>query len=477
MKYIIILIWSFFSSATFAGTGCGYSFDVNNRSNTLVYFINGINNSVADACASSDALAATVASRNIDYKYFYNPGNGKISDVLELKAMAAFSDTALKQLNITSPSNMSDSRKLEYYRLLGSYYSSLSDTIDPVLARIYVTASRLKDTLILNSGNYKRVILVPHSQGNAYVEIAYGMLLYENKSSVLSNVKVVGVASVAPTTPDNVYISNNIDGNVYGTNLVNTLGVSIYHPLPSEDSLLYITNETLVPFAAIELATLSYKTNLFHSFVDVYLSDFFVSVEKNNKSFRQIVHGYIRNLILPNIDPYGRVLIQGLPIVGQLLHLQLRGTELPTVGSLDVTLKGVGCDNLQFVPGLMDKTLVQEFTCTPNAPGLMDIIIKDSVGGTILQSYQVTVQPAALLVCKPPQILNGDACVLPLSVTCTPPQVLTSGVCVSPTVPVVCTPPQVLTSGVCVPLTVPVVCTPPQVLTSGACISPIIPVV
>lgn len=62
----------------------------------------------------------------------------------------------------------------------------------------------------------KKVVVVAHSQGNHMIELAYGVLRTKWGANIENAIKVVGVASVASTTPNNTYVTSSEDGTVLG---------------------------------------------------------------------------------------------------------------------------------------------------------------------------------------------------------------------------------------------------------------------
>lgn len=62
----------------------------------------------------------------------------------------------------------------------------------------------------------KKVIVVAHSQGNHMIELAYTVLKEKWGNNVEKSIKVVGVASVASTTPNNTYVTSLNDYTVLG---------------------------------------------------------------------------------------------------------------------------------------------------------------------------------------------------------------------------------------------------------------------
>lgn len=73
-------------------------------------------------------------------------------------------------------------------------------------------ASELERIIKPNNSKYMReLVIVPHSQGNFYVESAYALLMHRKRQDLLDRIRVVGVAPVAATTPNRDYISIDKD--------------------------------------------------------------------------------------------------------------------------------------------------------------------------------------------------------------------------------------------------------------------------
>lgn len=63
----------------------------------------------------------------------------------------------------------------------------------------------------------KKVVIVAHSQGNHLIELVYAKLQAEKglHSSFMNAIRVVGIAPVSSTTPNNAYITSDDDGVVF----------------------------------------------------------------------------------------------------------------------------------------------------------------------------------------------------------------------------------------------------------------------
>lgn len=302
-RFIFFLIFLTIHSQSYAFNSCGKYVSNNASTNTIVIFINGIDNSLEDACKSSDKLSFTIGIGNYDKDYFYNHENDFVGDTRELRAQAYISASLLKNLSVSDPTTLinNSTTKMQYYQALGKVYNAMlnnylasnydsvffGDSKAGVFSRIATTTLEIESKLIGLSNIYKNIIVVAHSQGNFYIESAYAKLLYNGRSDVVDKIRVVGVASVAATTPNNTYITNSGDNAVYKAQWLNSIGANPYKPLKYSDTLAY--NSYLG----------SAKEIIFHSFTGVYLSHYFYSPEKNNKTYPDIIHDYVVGFFPP----------------------------------------------------------------------------------------------------------------------------------------------------------------------------------
>lgn len=194
-------------------------------SNILILFVNGISNSPEDACSSSQKLRQLIGQEYLlNFDYLYNPKDG-LTDKQELAWQAHESKATLDAFGYTSQEVLSDDRKKEnYYSYLGGRYRYNEANNIQAPGTIRITTKRLRQLIVdlVSGSNYKRVILVPHSQGNFYVEAAYAdalsSALADNDLELVRRLKdyirVVGVASVAASTPNNQYLTHELDDAV-----------------------------------------------------------------------------------------------------------------------------------------------------------------------------------------------------------------------------------------------------------------------
>lgn len=296
----------------------------------LVLFVNGIDNDDTAAANSSQLLSMVLGinngNRNIAYDYFHNPTEGFTSDVDELRVQANWSDTALKQAGLSHPlwsdivgimggpivspivknttgnpmDRMSDETKTRYYQALGQLYSNSyekykGDDFTPE-KRITITTKMLVKRIkkYLESDGFDTLVIVPHSQGNFYVEAAYATLLYENRQDLLNRIRVVGVAPVSATSPNKTYILDNSDRAIMAQRLNNKLlninSFGLYRVIDPNASTIGdgpIPNDTLL---------------MNHGFNEIYLNENFINYDTAHglfwrKSYPYIIRSFVDNFL------------------------------------------------------------------------------------------------------------------------------------------------------------------------------------
>lgn len=105
----------------------------------------------------------------------------------------------------------------EYRSLLSSIYHSDRNLYkDDAAATGSMTKSveSLKAFLTEQVLSGKKVVVVAHSQGNHVIELAYSSLKQSRPQTFMDAIRVVGVASVSSSSPNNLYITWNEDHTV-----------------------------------------------------------------------------------------------------------------------------------------------------------------------------------------------------------------------------------------------------------------------
>lgn len=260
-----------------------------NSSATTILFVNGIRNTLNSTGVSSEQLIQAMKVSGLpqlkyNFEYFYNPTDGKygVGDETELIVQALISDAALAS---------SGGDRNAYYLALGQFYNSqyaVVATLSGVRKRVASVAGLLKGTVESYLAGSAGLVIVPHSQGNFYVEAAYAMLYAEDKFALLDRIRVVGVASVAATSPNSRYLTHTEDEAVQLQELQthNTLvSLQKYHVLPANETAC------MVGLCADNILwDLIDKRR--HGFTQVYLNIDLQS-QVSGISFPEIIYGYV----------------------------------------------------------------------------------------------------------------------------------------------------------------------------------------
>lgn len=230
LKVFVVLLTFFIYDAAYAK--CARTYGSEDNKDVVVY-INGINNSQADACESKEKLAETLNFYGLSgyyVTYIYNPKgtwlpsnlNIPEDDLDEMVTQALLSTEASKLANADLANGISKNYKNMYYFNLGKIYTekSLSYFSGTGVGawfdgeNVVGIASDTKKALEkLVQGN-KNVVVVAHSQGNFVIEAAIAMLIYEGKQNIVNKIKVVSVAPVSMSTYNDKYILGFQDSSV-----------------------------------------------------------------------------------------------------------------------------------------------------------------------------------------------------------------------------------------------------------------------
>lgn len=297
IKYLFSLIAALVcATSSFAATataGDGYEFQTDRSAPTIV-FINGIKNTSPMTAASSQSLILSLRTNGLpqgkyNYTYFWNPTDGLIGDDSELMKQAKISDQILA---------LTSNNKDEYYRQLGIYYNNkyaALTTLSGEEKRVVQVAYQIKTRLISLLAITKGVVVVSHSQGNFYIEAAFAMLRADGRLDLTSRIRVVGVAVVAATTPNDRYITHTGDNAIIlqytqthntglgGTNLLN------YQPLNALAIPCIITLcGSNISWGAID--------PLAHGFQEVYLNSG-ITNQATGETFPKIIYRSVASSI------------------------------------------------------------------------------------------------------------------------------------------------------------------------------------
>jgi hypothetical protein len=411
LKNILLIIAFLLSFNVSAATKTAVGISIKDGVQTTIFFVNGINNNRPDVASSSDQLMAQLQSNGVDtskvnWKYFYNPTNWLTGDVRELQVQARIS------ANFSTASSDAN-----YYRDLGGLYDDLIKnggvTKTAAETRVLQTTKDLYDQIVLEvEQKGRKLVIVPHSQGNFYVEAAYALLTFNNKTSVLSNIKVVGIATISMRTPSKRFLTIEQDQALFTAQYMNTIGVPGYAPLPAKHKAFLVhrclSSGTCYSHSYADLRL--EVTNLMHEFVDVYLRSDLMDYNSmlpdpvgywnaggSRPYFPKIIAGMIQDSInelnpVPKIPPVITSIGFSTVIAGTSTTFNIFGTNLPT-SRLDITFGG--CANIAF---LTQTTTEHTFSCTPQAAGNFTVDFRETASGPILRSYSVVVSAAPVSI-------------------------------------------------------------------------------
>lgn len=349
-----------------AFTNNGFACNVinNQSSNLKIVFVNGIANTIDDACSSMQNLATLIGKNSYSYSYFYNTQDPNGVDQVELTWQATQSNLALSANGYYASEIAGDaSKKFNYYKTLGERYKNAVNAPGSVLQVANRLVSRIKSEL--QTSTNKKLVLVAHSQGNFYVEAAYAMLLNEAITNgdasivdLLQRLRIVGAASVAASTPHNRYLSHSNDLAVFvGQAAISSLTSSYTNYKPLKYNAVACVFSPCTDQESKTLASLYYVAQLpeggndtaLHNFQAVYLNQSFFS-EATGKSFSSIIVEMIKdsiNELNPPVSTIKQFQINAIAFQSQVGNLTQYSTGLvlymPTSSEYDnATVSGLG---------------------------------------------------------------------------------------------------------------------------------------
>ncbi|AOW12375.1 hypothetical protein LPB72_07985 [Hydrogenophaga crassostreae] len=383
---------------------------------TRVLFVNGITNSHETARSSSYELASALGyelNDDFDFDFYHNPNDSLVSDAVELVDQASISRKAV--INAYNNSRISDpftsyadffakyridpNYRLAYNSELAAIYSSekVSAEGGPLSARqrnILTTrelADKIKETIAL--GYIDKLIIVPHSQGNYYVESALAMILEEittgswitiSAADFVRKIRVFGVAPVSSTTWSGSYIRHKDDDAI------------AKHISANSPSAVLSSNASLCAPTSCELGgyidpfsmrTAALTDERMHGFVKTYLNEL-VFVAGNVFTLPQHIGQRIREFFpkVISVTPSAAV------VLDQPMVFTVTGDNLPLTAILSLA------DSECQTPVNRTVTGFQQ-ACTPRGTvGSKVVTIKsntDPNGGTVIDNSRSVVVTAA----------------------------------------------------------------------------------
>jgi hypothetical protein len=173
---------------------------------TTVFFVNGVTTTLDDARLNAGKLeleflnrlpgmSAAVQANCHVFALNYNPTGGEVND---------FFEAALQQVDITPTRFWLELEGLNLFTrelIRDALEAPLTDLnrIDASTNERHAVAYREQIT----SPSCRRVLIVPHSQGNLYTNAAYDLLFNQPPSPPPGTIKIVGVATPAQTVAGN----------------------------------------------------------------------------------------------------------------------------------------------------------------------------------------------------------------------------------------------------------------------------------
>lgn len=372
-KYLISTLLFISLNALSQTKGDGYEFQANKNTITIL-FVNGITNDAPKAALSSDVLMSTLYRSGLqknkyNHAYYWNPTEGFVKDNNELKLQAKISDQFYK------------TNKSDYYAKLGQYYNQTSSNgSDATLNRIILTSTGLKNRII-NILNYSTgIIIVPHSQGNFYTESAYAMLIADGRADLTNRIRVVGVASVAASTPNDRYITSSTDKAIISQQ-TQTSDLKSYSTLSANQTpCIGNTCGSDIDWHAID--------DTGHGFLEVYTN--FGITNTQNTSFPDIIYAFVSKSIEElNSVPVSLFEVSSSPKAGSAVTFTSKSTTLN--GNISNTVWNFG-DNIQSSSGGNGPV---QHTYITAGNYTVTLTVTDSTGKTATSSQTIVVAPAA----------------------------------------------------------------------------------
>ena len=367
-----------------------------------VVFVNGIDGSAQKSQKSVAKLHEIINAAGLGSKfqtndegiyYFMNTADGPIDDKVELLKQATISAAALTTTRNAIPNATADSSL--YKAVLGQYYTTainngLGDIEED--RHIYSMVKKLADDIKILLADGRKVIVVAHSQGNFFIEatdayLRYGRTIAENKIYD-DNLRFVGAASVAASSPNGRYLSAEED-QALSLHRIATLGII---PFTVQSPNVRLCNNFILRGTCDLL--LRFIDITIHGFLEIYTSS---EVDKNSgKTLADILVGFINasfdELVAPPPVPTVTNVTPVTATLNTATVFTVTGTNLPLTAILDVA--GAICQNpgSYIVVGVMATGFSQ--TCTSTTTGIKTITVKTAPGGTVIDNTR-TVNVAA----------------------------------------------------------------------------------
>ena len=232
---------------------------------------------------------------------FQNPGDGFFDDKIELLEQAKLSGSALTIAKQTDPLAKADGGQL-YSDTLGQLYNNknINGSADSEKARHVYSVVRnlskfIKDEILVKNN---KLIIVAHSQGNFFSEAVAGYVSVGEsiaQQKILNdNLRFVGVASVAASTPTGRYISAREDVAL-NLHFATTSLVSNFSILPRNIKFCVDLDPVCMPYLQTTI------DSSVHGFQETYTSDLYdkITGKQVNKILAELINDSFNELNLP----------------------------------------------------------------------------------------------------------------------------------------------------------------------------------
>ena len=200
------------------------------RPGATVFYINGVDKPDEQEVSNSAAiLAENIAHFSVtcvaDVRYFYNPSDGLLSDVLgesatqvatELKigfadALLQVGYAAFGHISTLSEADIASIRQKISALIQNVSLSSYTFVIDGVTYTTADLVADFRDSVLTELGQGTKTILVGHSQGNFFANETYTAVLAAAPIAVSQGLAIVNVANAAADAPSGLWVTTSQD--------------------------------------------------------------------------------------------------------------------------------------------------------------------------------------------------------------------------------------------------------------------------
>ena len=295
-----------------------------NATNIKVRFLNGIQNDQKSIKESVDVLYGSyklyrnTTAPAIPKENFGSYSNPKdplvLGDLIELSIQGTLAGIAQKYAIIATDLKVAKAKRAGLVideKTQNDWYASIYQKTQAEVYANYLAGSSTDGTVniagVSNSVLLKiredlqdgsSIVVVSHSQGNFFAETVYSQLTESERQRV----RFVGVASVAPSTPNGRYVTFGKDLAVFGAFalLKQKLAIFSSDPLPKNEDGYYTGAEGVASWwsAITNPAECLYRwincpSAMGHSFIDVYMNPQVVVSSDNLTPIAQKIIGYV----------------------------------------------------------------------------------------------------------------------------------------------------------------------------------------